>query len=117
LWYNAARSKFFINMQRYRLTKTNSVPEARAATAETVEQYREKIFSKYSFSPPVDYYVEGSPISAPKVGESFVMARDNRNGVRVEGIMTTTTVTSIEDFEDFLIFTTRNSVYKLELAH
>jgi hypothetical protein len=104
-------------MQRYRLTKTNSVPEARAATAETVEQYREKIFSKYSFSPPVDYYVEGSPISAPKVGESFVMARDNRNGVRVEGIMTTTTVTSIEDFEDFLIFTTRNSVYKLELAH
>jgi hypothetical protein len=103
-------------MQRYRLTKTNSVPESRAATAETIEEYREKIFSKYSVSPPVDYYVEGSPITVPKVGESFVMARDNRNGVRVDGIMTTSTVASIEDFEDFLVFTTRNSVYKLEFA-
>lgn len=104
-------------MERYRATKINASPEADFSTAETIEQYRENLCRKYGFSPPVDYYVEGIPMSLPKVGNTFMMHRDNRNGVRVTGLFVTSVIKSVEEFDGFCIFTTRNSIYKLEKAN
>jgi len=101
-------------MQRYRLTKIAAAPEPKAPSADTVEQYREHLFRKYSFSPPVDYYAEGLPMAFPKKGELFMMARDNRNGVRAHGILCTSPVVEIHDSAEFSLFTTNNSIYKLE---
>lgn len=101
-------------MQRYRLTKIAAAPEAKAPSADTVEQYRESLFRKYAFSPPVDYYAEGIPTAFPKKGELFVMARDNRNGVSALGIFCTSTVVEVHDSAEFMLFTTNNSIYKLE---
>ncbi len=104
-------------MQRYRATKIDIPEEALFPSAETITQYRDNLFKKYGFSPPVEYYVEGIPFAGlPEVGISFLMARDNRNGVKMEGIFQTSRVVAVSTTEkegDFL-FTTRNSIYKLE---
>lgn len=101
-------------MQRYRATKISGSPESIAKTAETIKEYRKSLFDADVFSPPVDYYVEGTIISFPKVGDVFMMNRDNRNGVLVAGLFITSMIESIEEFNELYIFTTRNSIYKLE---
>jgi len=98
-------------MQKYRATKINISPEAVSASAQSAEEYWH---GDDNLSPPIDYYVEGVPMAAPKVGESFMMLRDNRNGIRVTGIFTTSKVIKIDELSDCIIVTTNNSIYKLE---
>lgn len=98
-------------MQKHRATKINISPEAVYAAAQSVEEYWH---GDNDLAPPIDYYVEGVALAAPKVGESFMMLRDNRNGIRVTGIFTTSKVVKIDELSDCLILTTNNSVYKLE---
>ena len=68
---------------------------------------------------PTDYTVEGWVDEPPKVGQSLVMERHVRNGVRVLGYFTTSPVMEIgkgrlDGFDDE--FYTENSVYRIEPA-
>lgn len=103
-------------MQRIKLTKLAAVPNPRTLSAESIEQYRENLHSKYGFSPPVDYWVEGIQIhEGPiQIDEPFIMARDNRNGVKCLGILNTSRVRQVDEMDGYVIITTQNSVYKLE---
>ena len=103
-------------MKRIRLTKIAIAANAGFPSAESIEQYRENLHSKYGFSPPVDYWVEGiqiheGPIS---IGEPFIMARDNRNGEKCLGMLHTSRVQKVEEMDDYIIIATKNSIYKLE---
>lgn len=98
-------------MQKYRATKINVSPAAVYASAQSVEKFG---MAMKIFPPPIDYYVEGAALAAPKVGESFMMLRDNRNGIRVTGIFTTSKVNKIDELSSCIILTTNNSIYKLE---
>lgn len=110
-------------MQRYRATKISIPDQAAFPSAETIDSYRESLHQKYNFSPPLEYYVEGLPFSwrgdseLLKVGNSFSMVRDNRNGEKIDGLFTTSVVVSIskDNGEGYTLFTTKNSIYKLEL--
>jgi len=42
------------------------------------------------------------------------MSRDNRNGVKIFGFFTSTMVVDVSEGEDFVLFSTENSIYKLE---
>ena len=67
-------------------------------------------------SPPVEYWAAGELAFAPEVGKHVAIHREVRNGVRVDGVMRTSTVLGIAHApeNDELILTTRNSVYVLE---
>lgn len=56
---------------------------------------------------PVEYTVEGELVGKMQVGNSVVIARDTRNGVKVPGLFQTSTVTEVTATQ----FKTRNSVY------
>lgn len=100
---------------RHRATKINTSEHPLFSSASSVEEYRETLGLKYGFSPPVDYYVEGKVLVAPEVGKQFSMARDNHNGVVTAGLFQTSRITSVfDDEEGNLIFSTQNSIYKLE---
>jgi len=99
-------------MKRYRLTKLKATQNGVAVTASSIDSYR----SSDDLSPPVDYYVEGYPYIPPKVNSPLVFIRDNRNGVKIGGIMKTSTVIEISLAEDGVsqILETNNSVYLLK---
>lgn len=59
---------------------------------------------------PVEYWLEGYMGEEPRVGHSLTVVRTSRNGVKIGGIFTTSTVTEITKDG----FKTLNSVYKLE---
>lgn len=98
---------------RYRLTKIKECENPVVKAAQTPSEYRASLHTGDELSPSVDYYVEGFPVSNPKVGEGFVFWRNNRNGVKIDGVMSTSTVNQIHDFGDYMELTTNNSVYIL----
>jgi hypothetical protein len=63
------------------------------------------------FSLPVDYVIEGVLQGQVTIGESVIVQRDTRNGVKMPGIFQTSPVTSW----DGKTFHTRNSVYDFEV--
>lgn len=65
-------------------------------------------------SVPVDYWVTGELKNNPEVGQPLYIARDCRNGVRVDGDFRTSPVVNIESDNGKLKISTRNSVYLLE---
>lgn len=59
------------------------------------------------------YTVKGFTYYLPAVGESFVVARVERNGIKIPGIFGTSVVREVEIVaEDLIRFTTENSVYE-----
>jgi hypothetical protein len=101
-------------MKRYRLTKIDTASDALHDTAETIQQYRDNLFNSNAYSPPVDYYVEGIPFDMPQINKSFLMYRENRNGIKVPGVFTSSPVSAISTKDGKYIFTTNNSVYLME---
>ena len=99
--------------ERYRLTKIKECENPLVKAAQTPAEYRASLHTNDELSPSVDYYVEGYPLDTPKVRENFNFFRDNRNGVKIDGIMSTSTVRQIHDFGDYMEITTSNSVYIL----
>ena len=99
---------------KYRLTKI-AIPETISAiSASTVQEYRESLHAGPDLSPPIEYYIEGIPDRPPLKGTSFSMLRDNRNGVKVLGVFRSSPIVDVNEGEDFTLFTTMNSIYKLE---
>ena len=83
--------------------------EGREDLTPTFDEYN---VSKTSRSIPVNYKVVGSLYHDLKEGSSMVVWRDERNGVKVEGMMTTSKVESIEKLSDDVVqVNTENSVY------
>ncbi len=107
---------FNIMKQKYRLTKINKVENPRAETANSVEEYRKSLDfrSGYDLSPSIDYYVEGTLVDVPTLGQCLEIERTNRNGVEVYGIMSTTRIKAFEQMDGFIELRTENSVYRLE---
>jgi hypothetical protein len=99
------------NTATHRLTKLFASKPHEALTASSIEEYR----NSDTYSPPVDYYVEGWPYTPPKVGYQLTFIRNNRNGIKVNGIMQTTPILEISTAEDGIsqILETRNSIYIL----
>ena len=97
---------------KYRLTKLAACNAPFAKSADSIEEYRKD----FEFSPPVDYYIEGVLDGEPTVGKPLRIVRDNRNGVKCLGIMTTTSIVEISLHKDGVsqILETQNSVYILE---
>lgn len=61
------------------------------------------------------YTVKGYHEKMPVIGESFVIKRYERNGERIWGIMTTSTIDSVIEFDSGIIqFQTKNSIYRLK---
>lgn len=100
-----------MSTQLYRLTKLASSKNPAAKSAASIDEYR----SAQDLSPPVEYYVEGYPYTMPRVNNSLVFVRNNRNGVKVQGVMTTSIINKIYLAEDAVsqILETNNSVYIL----
>lgn len=63
---------------------------------------------------PVKYTLTGYLRNDVEVGERLVVARDTRNGVKMQGIFSTSPVQDIELFPGGMLFHTENSVYRLE---
>lgn len=106
--------------QRYRLTKLSSCTNPVAPSAGSMDEYRKSLNAmrlQDQLSPSVDYWVEGTLLDdrLPKIGSSISIIRDIRNGLKCSGIMTTTTLTAIEEYKDGSYrLTTQNSVYLLD---
>ena len=99
---------------KYRLTKI-AIPETISAkSASSIEEYRANMSRADGFSPPIEYYIEGIPDRPPLKGTYFSMLRDNRNGVKVLGVFRSSPIVDVDEGEDFTLFSTLNSVYKLE---
>jgi hypothetical protein len=99
--------------QKYRLTKLAPCEDPLFGSADSIQEYREN----FDYSPPVDYYVEGVIYDVgPKVGQPLVIIRDNRNGVKCDGIMRTSPLVEISHHEDGIsqILETQNSIYILK---
>ena len=100
-------------IQKYRLTKLAASNAPFAKSADSIEEYRKD----FEFSPPVDYYIEGVIYDiGPTVGKQLTVIRDNRNGVKCMGVMTTSPIVEISLHKDGVsqIIETNNSVYILE---
>ena len=97
---------------KYRLTKIAAHENPLTKSASSIEEYRNSL-SDGKFSPPIEYYIEGEPLCFPNKGECFAMSRDNRNGVKIFGFFTSTMVVDVSEGEDFTLFSTENSIYKL----
>lgn len=100
-------------IQKYRLTKLAPCEDPLYDSADNIEEYREN----FDYSPPVDYYVEGVIHDIGlKVGQPLVIIRDNRNGVKCDGIMRTSYIVEISQHEDGIsqILKTQNSIYILK---
>jgi hypothetical protein len=100
-------------IQKYRLTKLAACEDPLVDSAADIEEYRKN----FDYSPPVDYYVEGVIYDVgPKVGQPFVIIRDNRNGIKCDGIMRTSHIVEISQHEDGVsqILETQNSIYFLK---
>lgn len=62
-------------------------------------------------SPPIDYWLTGSLMSIPAVGQQVTVFRDSRNGVAFLGHFASSEVKKVGDGW----FETQNSIYKIEL--
>jgi hypothetical protein len=102
--------------QKYRLTKINKVENPLAETANSVDEYRESLdlWNGYELSPSIDYYVEGTLVDVPTLGQCLEIERTNRNGVEVYGIMSTTKIKAFEQMDGYIELRTENSIYRLE---
>jgi hypothetical protein len=60
-----------------------------------------------NFSLPLEYTIEGELVGQIAVGNGVLVARDTRNGVKADGMFTTSVVTEVTEKQ----FRTRNSVY------
>lgn len=65
-------------------------------------------------SPPVEYEVTGTIFKFPEVGEQISIARDTRNGVKCDGIFTSSRISSIKQSGEVTFLETQNSVYQME---
>jgi hypothetical protein len=100
--------------QKYRLTKINKVENFLAETANSVDEYRNSLDDGEELSPSIDYYVEGTLIDVPTLGQCLEIERTNRNGVEVYGIMSTTRIKEFEQMDGYIELRTENSIYRLE---
>ena len=100
--------------QKYRLTKINKVKNPLAETANSVDEYRNSLDGSIELSPSIDYYVEGTLIDVPTLGQCLEIERTNRNGVEVYGVMSTTRIKAFEQMDGYIELKTENSVYRLE---
>jgi hypothetical protein len=100
--------------QKYRLTKINKVKNPLAETASSVEEYRNSLDDDVELSPSIDYYVEGFLLNVPILGQCLEIERTNRNGVEVQGIMSTTKIMAFEKMDGYIELRTENSIYRLE---
>ena len=99
---------------KYRLTKI-AIPETISAkSASSIEEYRSNMSRSDGYSTPIEYYVEGILGDPSQKGFNFRMIRDNRNGLECLGIFTSSPVVEVNEGSDFTLFTTLNSIYKLE---
>ncbi len=98
---------------KYRLTKIAAHENPLTKSASSIEEYRNSL-SDGEFSPPVEYYIEGVPDRPPLAGTYFSMLRDNRNGVECLGVFRSSPIIDVNEGEDFTLFSTMNSIYKLE---
>jgi hypothetical protein len=100
----------------YKITKLEICKNPVFSTANSIEEYRESVarslftISDDHLSPSVGYEVVGNIIQFPEVGKCVMMDRKFRNGVEVRGDFYTSRVTAV----DGDMFTTQNSVYKIE---
>lgn len=62
---------------------------------------------------PTGYWITGTLMNEPEVGNWLLIARDCRNGELIPGVMNTSVIQSIDDEGDRLVITTVNSVYVL----
>lgn len=60
------------------------------------------------------YWVKGYLLEDIRAGNSIVLARDERNGVRIDGIFSTSPVVVFEDGAGTAIAYTENSIYSVE---
>jgi hypothetical protein len=61
------------------------------------------------------YTVIGTLVYPIEIGRPVKLLRENRNGVEIEGIFTTSIVKNISAYsEETLFFTTDNSLYRIE---
>lgn len=95
---------------RVRLTKYALATKAEHPSARFTE-YRPGEFNA-GVSVPVDFWVEGYLLAPLKVGEQVVMRRDTRNGVKVDGIFTSSEVMRVTPDG----FQTLNSIYRIRPA-
>lgn len=95
-------------LMKIKLTKINKVENPRYPTPDSVDYSDGKHNGEVSL--PINYWVEGTPMFEPEVGECFIVDRTSRNGKPIRGIMQTSRVQKIT--EDG--FETCNSIYKLE---
>lgn len=66
-------------------------------------------------SPPVKYEAKGHLLEDISIGNSVKIHRFERNGEKIEGLMTTSRVEQIKgDSGDELVVYTQNSVYMIE---
>ncbi len=62
---------------------------------------------------PTGYWITGTLMNEPEIGNWLLIARDCRNGEIVPGVMNTSIIQSIDEEDDRLIITTLNSIYVL----
>lgn len=96
------------------MTKLEQVKDAKFVASDPDEyEYGQFNFGK---SVPIGYWVTGKVYKDIKVGQHIMIARDCRNGKKVDGILETSSLQKIEKMSDssFLLIT-KNSGYKLEI--
>ncbi|XHR27227.1 MAG: hypothetical protein ACFUZC_14900 [Chthoniobacteraceae bacterium] len=96
---------------KVRVTKLAAAPNAIVETAEWREY---KLGEANAKSLPVDYELTGELLAPPRIGEGLMVFRETRNGVRAEGLFTTSPIVEGEKCGEALRLVTGNSVYLLE---
>lgn len=95
-----------------RITKLGAVNDPRFTSPSWDEYYENKDRCN---SLPVDYSSEGLLVNVPIQGESVIIQREIRNGVRMKGTLYTSPVMRIINESEFLmVFETENSRYQIE---
>lgn len=100
--------------KRVRLTKLGVTKNPHSPTPE----WKDYKVGEYNLgqSLPVEYWIEGMICqSAIKILLPVLINRDIRNGVKSDGYLKTSPVQSIEEKDGVTLFTTENSVYRLEI--
>jgi len=99
-----------------KITKISASEKPEYATPNWKDYELGKINGNMSI--PTDYFLEGYLLKEIKIGEPVMVERISRNGQKIGGFFTTSTVLEFSwqekmDYE-FGIFKTLNSIYKLE---
>lgn len=104
--------------KRVRISKLSPVDDPKFTTPSS-DDYN-SLRGEVDMTLPIDYWVEGYLVREPQIGESVIVNRDVRNGIKVSGIFMTSAVVEISvnlsKFEPTeTIFKTQNSIYRMEL--